>query len=531
MFILYVTVKLLYIFRQTGKDSMLTKKGQSALEYMMTYGWAILIIVIVAVILYSMGIFNPSSSVTFTSSGFSPFTVSSTLCTQDGLSFAVLAGPLPGSATSAKITKVFISSATGANTTSLAFTLPSAITLTSGSTADIIIPSIACKASGVKLSMSVLLQYSTVGGPLPQTLNATGTLAGTSTTGSVGTLTTGPTLPTGIEYYSQITVTNIQSTATPTPFQQMVNVSSSVYDGSYANLTGTYSFQNVEFFYQNGTVIPSWLESYTANHALFWLKLGSIPAFSSITVYMGFAPTTTNLFNKVNDGEAPQLSSTYGEYDDGENVFDIYINGNTPLSDFNILSSITATQTTATYSNGNKINIISLTGVIYTREGILSYDYKSLPNTGYIQYSSFQAPSSSDSNGEPSNGLGNSPTASSINYFDGDIASSTVYFGLQYVNNGAWGDNIVGTGTTSWQIDNFSYPGPSISTVKGCGEAAGYNYCESADNYLDSSSNLYASLYYADADGVNLDENINWWFTAGYPPNGVMPSVTFGSVS
>jgi hypothetical protein len=44
-------------------------KGQSALEYMMTYGWAILIIVIVAVILYSMGIFNPRASVTATAVG------------------------------------------------------------------------------------------------------------------------------------------------------------------------------------------------------------------------------------------------------------------------------------------------------------------------------------------------------------------------------------------------------------------------------------------------------------------------------
>ncbi len=40
------------------------KRAQSALEYMMTYGWAILIIVIVAAVLYSFGIFNPSSNVT-----------------------------------------------------------------------------------------------------------------------------------------------------------------------------------------------------------------------------------------------------------------------------------------------------------------------------------------------------------------------------------------------------------------------------------------------------------------------------------
>ena len=42
---------------------------------MMTYGWAILIIVIVAVILYSMGIFNPSSSLVATVTGFAGFSV------------------------------------------------------------------------------------------------------------------------------------------------------------------------------------------------------------------------------------------------------------------------------------------------------------------------------------------------------------------------------------------------------------------------------------------------------------------------
>ena len=47
------------------------KKSQSALEYMMTYGWAILIIVIVAAVLYSFGIFSPSSSISATITGFS----------------------------------------------------------------------------------------------------------------------------------------------------------------------------------------------------------------------------------------------------------------------------------------------------------------------------------------------------------------------------------------------------------------------------------------------------------------------------
>ncbi len=36
-------------------------RGQGALEYLMTYGWAILIIVIIGGALYSLGVFNPST--------------------------------------------------------------------------------------------------------------------------------------------------------------------------------------------------------------------------------------------------------------------------------------------------------------------------------------------------------------------------------------------------------------------------------------------------------------------------------------
>ena len=55
-------------------------KSQSALEYMMTYGWAILIIVMVAAVLYSMGIFSPSSSVSATITGFTGLGVTQAAC-------------------------------------------------------------------------------------------------------------------------------------------------------------------------------------------------------------------------------------------------------------------------------------------------------------------------------------------------------------------------------------------------------------------------------------------------------------------
>ncbi len=56
------------------------RKSQSALEYMMTYGWAILVIVIVAGVLYSLGIFSPSSSLSTTITGFSGLSVTQAGC-------------------------------------------------------------------------------------------------------------------------------------------------------------------------------------------------------------------------------------------------------------------------------------------------------------------------------------------------------------------------------------------------------------------------------------------------------------------
>jgi len=40
------------------------KKGQTAMEYLMTYGWAILIVIVVIAALYSMGVFTLTGGVT-----------------------------------------------------------------------------------------------------------------------------------------------------------------------------------------------------------------------------------------------------------------------------------------------------------------------------------------------------------------------------------------------------------------------------------------------------------------------------------
>ena len=136
-------------------------KGQSALEYMMTYGWAILIIVIVAVILYSMGIFNPRASVTATSSGFSPFAASAAVCSSSTstLIVAFTVGGLPNGASSATIKSASYSSGSGITPASgPATNINNNVTVAPSSSFNVTFSGVKC-TSGVGFSASGVINY------------------------------------------------------------------------------------------------------------------------------------------------------------------------------------------------------------------------------------------------------------------------------------------------------------------------------------------------------------------------------------
>ena len=149
-----------------------------------------------------------------------------------------------------------------------------------------------------------------------------------------------PALPSGINYYIPINIINAQTSAFPSNGQLMVEINSSAYKSYESN-----NLQNIEFFYQNGTIIPSWLEGdllngtlspnlYNSYNTIYWLRISSgnfLQAESSNVIFLGFASNTVNLFNGNNVGEAPQLSPTYAEYDNGNAIFSFYDNfeGNT----------------------------------------------------------------------------------------------------------------------------------------------------------------------------------------------------------
>ena len=149
----------------------LNHRSQSALEYMMTYGWAILVIVIVAAVLYSLGIFSPSSSLSTTVTGFANTPVSSAAFTNNGgLAFSV--GDLVGYPI--EITNVTEITASGSKIT----ILPN-ITVSPSQTKVIIIPkAFSSSTQGSHESVSLTITYTEPGQVFPGPYTSTGTGSG-----------------------------------------------------------------------------------------------------------------------------------------------------------------------------------------------------------------------------------------------------------------------------------------------------------------------------------------------------------------
>ncbi len=156
----------------------MVRKGQSALEYMMTYGWAILVIVIVAAVLYSLGIFSPSSSVGTGSTGFAPFTASASSCSGSGFKVAFTVGGTPGGAP-VTVTSVTVTSSSGfSGTPSMTISPSPSRALSSGNTFTT--NATATCTSGSHYSASMMIDYNYQNGALGTVnANATGTVYGT----------------------------------------------------------------------------------------------------------------------------------------------------------------------------------------------------------------------------------------------------------------------------------------------------------------------------------------------------------------
>jgi len=314
-------------------------------------------------------------------------------------------------------------------------------------------------------------------------------------------------------YYVPITITNSQTSPTPSPFQQMITVDSDNYVKYEAS-----GLQNVEFSTApggKGIILNAWIESGNSNTStstVYWVNLpNGIGVSNSITIYMNFMPYNVMSSNGPT-GEAPQLSSTYAQYDDGASVFNNYadFSGTALPSGWTAVSGTAGTD----YAINNGLQLETTTariqGPSVTQNFVLEGDFQFISdaNNGWDfgVYSS-----SSSAYGLHPDGTNWATTWCYNNGYDEISASgSTIgngyYFIWQLINN---------AGSITTKFDN-----PSYTAL----------YTASFTNSLSGAPITLGERF----DNANTGQALNvifyWVRVRAYPPNGVMPSVTFGSV-
>ncbi len=323
------------------------------------------------------------------------------------------------------------------------------------------------------------------------------------------------TSPQNILYIIPITINNTQSSPTASPFQQLINVSSSSNFWNEIN----YSGQNVEFFYANGTIISSWLESVLPSF-VWWVKIGSIAPKSTLTIYMGLANVNVSLFNNVNVGLAPYLPSnygfgTYGQYDDGANVFNFYDNfAGTALSSKWVNNTV---------NSGGKLTINNgmsfARGTVGNAQAFL-YSKTNFSTGVYETYGTIPAGGSSLLKYIYAAFGASNRSATNYGAAVGDFKS---VYGLRTGTSLAGHVQIPGLygGDYIWQL---FVPAASPAFINASQD---YGTMITSNSYVPNFP-LPITFFDQNNTGINVGP-FNWVRVRAYPPNNVMPSVSFGT--
>jgi len=333
-------------------------------------------------------------------------------------------------------------------------------------------------------------------------------------------------------YQWPITITNHQNISTPNPFQQLIKLNiqslnqqlsasnikaSLIFTGQYGSNgvvpKGTGTFANFEFSYPNGQVIPAWIEDNASGYLLIWLKLVSIPAGSSITIYLDIFSSTTNLLSASGTagiGESPLYSPVYAEYDDGASVFEFYDNF--------------AGQSL----NGNNW--------VYGGSGSIIVNNSAYEKTSsYIYIMTKQGFNPQSTIADVFAGQMTLNTYSSFSMTIGQINTSSGYFWLANAYDpygyGSYAKGVAFTGsgsgfdsgnveTESWQSNNKHV------YITDYGYSSSYN--NQTFNYYSTPSLIYYGIGLVAVSSGYI--NITWFRVRAYPPYGIMPSVYFNPV-
>ena len=307
--------------------------------------------------------------------------------------------------------------------------------------------------------------------------------------------------------YVPITLTNNESTATGSSFQQLLlNIDMRAYEPFLNN-----DLSNVYFSSDSAgsTVINSWLESgnSSTSAATTWWVVTSVAANSTTTIYMQVDLTGTSHRNNTTTGEAPQLSSTYAEYDNGASVFTNYWN----FAGTGLPTRWTGQPTYYTVNNGLSTTNVPSGSAVTSPSGLNpqtsildAYAYSSgyEASSNFAQFVDFYAGASWGA----SYIYTISPSASSYQLFD--------------YSGSAWGTgSSLGAGSTStYQV--FSIWATTTASYASIGYATPVS--------TTSDFGAFTSGTFASTPLLGVTFYYQWLRTRTYPPSGVMPSVGLG---
>ena len=296
--------------------------------------------------------------------------------------------------------------------------------------------------------------------------------------------------------YVPITITNNQPGAAPAHFQQMITFDPQTYAQFERADLG-----NLRFYYGSKEMY-SWCESGCSSSsasAVFWVRMPvAIPSQGSRVIDMYFLPFSVQ-YDGIYTGESPQFTTPYAEYDNGASVFNSY---------WNFAGTSSAGWTTGGTGSGTFNNGLTL-----------------------------------DSNGQGPF-LISTTTLSSGSVIEGLMSQQVgAEIGIGTVSGyvfdlGESGSQELGIGITSSTGEVTSWVTTGSSATAGTEYVVTGYYTPNGNLSLDYVSELKGSLSpstqyitISGYSGLASTSFIQWLRTRTYPPNGIMPSVTFGSVA
>ena len=303
------------------------------------------------------------------------------------------------------------------------------------------------------------------------------------------------TLPSGISSLITacipVNVLNLQSAATPSGFQQQLsNLPINALAGNF-----------VVYNSLSGSLMPTWVES----NSMAWIYLGTntIGATSNAidVYYIGLGSSGTNFFISGNDiGEAPQLSSTYAQYDNGASVFP------TLYQNFAGTSQPTGwTSSGVTFNNGVSVPASAWVATTST----FPFSGNVVDVYGYVA-------SGTAATYMSASGFVPQAVLSTTSVFAGWGGGSSGPSPVQNAGSGATGGSTTVDATAVWTT--------MVTSTEGI-------YLENYAGQQTITADLPTGSQYVGVSqtGSQPTDTINWMRIRAYPPAGVMPTVQYGS--